>query len=322
VIGGAIVLATALAGVLPGFRAGDDSLAPRLVAIEQELASARQRIDEAASRAGGAEAAARAASDNATNAVNLAAEARDVAAKAPSAAPDTVLADRIAKLEAATAELRAAVTPLGDRATAAASAATEAQASLAATDKRIGALERSVTAAPERNAAYAVALGQLADAVRAGRPFEAELKAANATGGNPAALAPLAGVAAKGVPSIADLARSFETVAPAIAAALTPVEVTPPAAGVADRLWSSLAKVVSVTREGDSEPSDPVQPVRAIRAALAQGDLAAAVERFEALPEPARQAGSAWLAEARSTLDAINITRAETVAALQKLATE
>ena len=215
------------------------------------------------------------------------------------------------------------------QANSAATTASEAKNEAAAAGERVAEIAKTAganAAARDRTAAYAVALGQLSDAVRAGRPFVAELKAATVLGGDAAGLAKLAALAETGAPSLPALSSAFEAASPAIIAALTPKDQALPAdAGVADRLWASVGRVVSITREGEDAPAGPADaagPVRAIADALQRGDLAGAIGLFEALPEPGRQAGAAWLTQARSTLDATDTARAETVAALQKLATE
>jgi hypothetical protein len=89
-----------------------------------------------------------------------------------------------------------------------------------------------------------------------------------------------------------------------------------------DRLWGSLGRVVSVTREGEAGPGDPAAPVEAVGAALRRGDLDGALALYDALPEPARQAGSAFASEAKARQSALATTRAETARALGQLSPE
>ncbi|MDQ0395975.1 COG4223 family protein [Labrys monachus] len=336
VAGAVLVLAAVSSGLVPLGRSNDD-LSPRLAAAEQDIASNKSAADQAMSRAAAAEDAAKAARDAANDALNLAGEAQKSAAAtpagtAPAAASGDAgpLADRLAKAEADIASLHAAldeaakaqeaaIAPVGDKAAAAAAAASEVQAGLRDTQKQVAALAASTSAASNKAAAYAVALAEVAQAVRDGRPFEPELKTAAAIGGNADALAPLAALAATGVPSTETLAASFDAVRPAIVAALTPKPPSPPAdAGVMDRLMSSLGHVVVITREGDGSPDDPAAPVQKVSDALHRGDLAGAVAVFKAMPEAGQQAGAAWLAQAGSALGALDVIQAETAAALQK----
>ena len=104
---------------------------------------------------------------------------------------------------------------------------------------------------------------------------------------------------------------------------MTPRPAAPPAdAGPLDRLWGSVSRVVSVTREGDAGPGDPAAPVRAVGAALRRGDLDQALSLYDALPEPARRVGSAWAGEAKARQSALATTRAETARALGQLSPE
>jgi hypothetical protein len=325
VAGAAIVLAFVLSGQLPGFKEADETLAPRLVATEQEVQSGRRILDEAVGRLAVAEAAARAASQAATSAVNLAEEARAAAAAprpgtgAAPAGPDP--SDRIAKLEEAVAAVNAAVSRMDERTNAAASSAGRAETGLADVLARLGAVEKTVGEVdPERAAAYAVALSQLEDAMRRGGPFETELRTASALAEGSVALAPLAQLAPRGVPSIEDLARSFDEAKPRILAAIHPAKGVPTGdAALMDRVLFALGNVVSVSRVGDPEPGDPAAPVNAVSESLARGDLEGAVQAFERLPEPGRAAAADWFTDAKAALDGRAAVRAETAAALQKL---
>jgi hypothetical protein len=327
VAGGAVVLAVALSGLLPGFRAADDSLPVRLAAVEQDMASSRRLLDETVGRLTAAEQSARSASDVAANAVNLAEEAKVAAASDKSglaAADAKPIIDRLGKLEAEMSDTRTSLAPVSDRATAAAVTATQVEAAQNLALGRIAALEKSAaTPTPDKSAALAVALAQLAEAVENGRPFDKELGLVTALGGNADNLAPLSALAPKGAPSLAALTLAFDRLAPELTAAATPRDqAPPPEAGFLDRLWFNLGTVVSVTREGDAQRSGGAQQVAAVSDALRRGDLAGAVKAFEALPEPARALGTAWLTQARATLAASALARAEAVSALEKLASK
>jgi hypothetical protein len=319
------VLAFVLSGQLPGFKEADETFAPRLVAMEQEVQSGRRILDEAVGRLAVAETATRAASQAATNAVNLAEEARATAA-AQGAATGAGTApadqsDRIAKLEEAVGTLSASMSRMDERTNAAATSAGKAESALADAAARLGAVEKTVGEVnPDRAAAYAVALSQLDDALRRGGPFESELKTASALAEGSEALAPLDHLASRGVPSIEELTRSFDEAKPRILAAIHPPRTVPAGdAALMDRVLFALGNVVSVSRVGDPEPGDPAAPVNAVSEALARGDLAGAVEAFSALPEPGRAAAADWFANAKAALDGRAAVRAETAAALQKL---
>jgi hypothetical protein len=326
--GAAIVLAATLSGVVPGLRPADDNSAPRLAGIEQEVASTRQTVDQIVDRVAVVETVAKTASEAAGNALNVAEEAKGTAASRTAGTPDSALAERLSRAEGEAADLQsslqsslqASLAPVSDRASAAAATATKVETDLAAAQKRIADLEGAIQAgSPEKAAAYSVALSQLADAIRSGRPFEAELQAVRGLAADPKAFADLAATAPKGMPSINSLSRSYDAVAPSIEAALRPQDSLPANAGFLDRLWYRLFTVVSITREGEALPSDPAAPARAISAALRRGDLATAVETFQNMPEAARAAGATWFVEARAVSDALTLIRTETNAALLKL---
>lgn len=304
VAGAAIMLALASVGVVPGLRsAGEESA--RLAGIEQDVASTRQILDQTVGRVAVVETAARTASASAGAAANLAEEAR-AAAKGASGGGSQ--------------DLQASLAPVSEQANAAAATATKVETDLTATQKRIADLEATAAApGPEKAAAYSVALSQLAEAIRLGRPFEAELKAASGLAPDPAALSGLSAPAAKGLPPLDALARSYDAALPAVEAALAPKGALQPDAGVLDRLWARLGTTISVTREGEVPAGDPMAPALAVSSALRRGDLEAAIEAFSTMPEPARAAGAAWFAEARAVLDALTLVRTETNAALLKL---
>ena len=131
--------------------------------------------------------------------------------------------------------------------------------------QQIADLKTAVANTPDKAAAYAVALSQLGEAVRSGKPFTVELNTATALGGNADALAPLASLAQTGTPSVEALASSYEAVKPQIVAALTPKPADPPPdASMLDRLTSSLSGIVTTTPEGEVPASDPGWPAQKV----------------------------------------------------------
>lgn len=329
VVGGALVLAAMFAGLVPGGGAPqDETLAPRLAAIEQELASGRQALDRTAGRVAAVETAVKGASDSASNAINLAEEAKVAAANVPAAAPSGAPVDlaplgkRLDDTDKAVADLRAAVDPLGQKVTAAADAATQTRAGIEVVQQRLGALEQAASGSRERSAAYLVALSQLGEALRAGRPFEPELQAASALAGDARPLDALTPLADRGAPSLDGLTQAFDALAPSLVSTLAPKPASAPAAAepsALDRLWTSFGSVVSVTRDDQPDALAAAQPVKAVSDALHRGDLAAALDAFAAMPEAARTAGAAWATEAKARLDADALVRSQSAAALKTL---
>jgi hypothetical protein len=293
--------AKALEARLAAIEAGQAGLAKAaaLEALDKRVAkleSAAVKPDALAA----AQADARAARDDAAKALALAsAEKPAAAAPAPAAAaaPDP----RIGKLE--TAE-----TALGDRV-----AKIEAALSAPKTETRAPASEVAPKADVAGQAIAALALEQR---LRAGEPFAAEWAALSRLGADPAALSALKPFAELGAPNATSLAASFEKVAPGILASTAPT----PGDGVLDRLYGHMSQLVTVRAVGEVAGESPSAVVSQIEAALARGQVAAALSAYAKLPEPARKAAGDWAttAEARGTADAA--ARALREGAIQRLA--
>ncbi|QEN89005.1 hypothetical protein FZC33_23065 [Labrys sp. KNU-23] len=313
IAGGVLVLLAGALGVVPlGKGGGDDGLSSRLAIAEQEAAAARKTTDEAISRLTALETGAKATQEAANNALALAGEAQKSASAAgstsavPSAGPDiSGLTERLAKAEGEIATLGDGLRQVGT-------------ASNGLTEE-LAQVKQAASATPDKAAAYAVALGQLSEAIRSGKPFATELQTATGLGGNAEALAPLANLASTGVPSIEALATSYDALKPQIEAALTPKpEPLSSDAGVMDRITASLGNIVTVTREGEGGDGDPVAAAEKVSKALHKGDLSAAITAFKAMPEAGQQAGAAWLTQATGAAEALALIKAQTGAALQK----
>jgi hypothetical protein len=167
----------------------------------------------------------------------------------------------------------------------------------------------TIPAAERTDQALLLALGRVREALAAERPFAAELATLQRLGHDrpdvSAALPPLAAAAPTGVAAVAVLAKRFsQEVAPAVMR-----ETAVPESGSwSDRLLAKLGGLVSIRRVGESaiKSGDPVEAALArAEAALAAGDLAAAIVAAESLPEPARVPAQAWLAQARLRLGAM-----------------
>ncbi|GLS20909.1 hypothetical protein GCM10007874_39260 [Labrys miyagiensis] len=336
IIGGGLVLAAVAYDLIPLGRTGvgAEVLVPRLTAAEQDIASNKAAIDQALGKVATVEVAAKTAQDAANNALNLAGDAQKAASaassagstanEAPAAPPATVpdlssITDRLGKSDA---EIAALTDRLGKAETDVATlndAMRQVGTATGSLSQQIADLKTAVANTPDKAAAYAVALSQLGEAVRSGKPFAAELNTAKALGGNAEALAPLASLAQTGTPSVEALAGSYEAVKPQIVAALTPKPADPPPdASMLDRLTSSLSGIVTTTPEGDVPAGDPGWPAQKVADALHKGDLPGAIAAFKAMPEAAQQAGAAWLSQASGAASAFDLIKAQTSAALQK----
>lgn len=314
IAGGVLVLLAGALGLVPlGKGGGDDGLASRLAIAEQEAAGAKKTSDGVLDRLAALETGVKTTQEAANNALSLAGEAQKAASAAGSSTPAAPspgldisgLTERLAKAEGEIATLGDGLRQVGTAAN--------------GLSQEVAQVKQTVSATPDKAAAYAVALGQLSEAIRSGKPFANELQTASGLGGDAGALAPLASLAAAGVPSVEALATSYDALKPQIEAALTPKpEPLSPDAGVMDRITASLGNIVTVTREGEGGDGDPVASAEKVSKALHKGDLPAAITAFKAMPEAGQQAGAAWLTQATGAAEALALIKAQTGAALQK----
>ncbi len=99
-----------------------------------------------------------------------------------------------------------------------------------------------------------------------------------ASGPTSAKLSALRPFADAGAPTLAALAASFAKIAPSVVAAATP----PSGGGVMDRLLDHMRKLVRVRKVGEAAGDDAEALAARISAALARGDLAAALDAYHA----------------------------------------
>jgi hypothetical protein len=152
--------------------------------------------------------------------------------------------------------------------------------------------------------ALMLALVQLRDALGGSGPYEPQLAALRAAaagdGDLGAAMAPLAPHAARGVPTVAILSRSFSKAAGGIVAAGAGEEADGPLSGVLRR----LSDVVTVRPIGDVEGLGAGAVVARAEHRLQAGDLASAVQELDGLSGPAAEAAAAWRSDAEARLAA------------------
>ncbi|CAA7621287.1 COG4223 family protein [Magnetospirillum sp. SS-4] len=164
---------------------------------------------------------------------------------------------------------------------------------------------RDLQARRSSAAALLLAVGQLREAVNAGRAFDAELRAVKVLAGDEAALAGAADAIAEraeaGLATRPALTARFDALAPRLIRA----EILPDEDGWQRRVMDRLLNLVTVRREdGNAAGESAAAQVARAQAALGRGDLAAAVSELGSLPPgPAAQASS-WLAEAKARLAA------------------
>ena len=175
-------------------------------------------------------------------------------------------------------------------------------ASVADLMQKVAALDKAAQAPPADNAALALVLLQIGEAVETGRPFGGEYAAlAGLAQGYPeiaAAAAPLAGPATSGVASRAVLIARLHQLAPQIVTAA-------PAAkpGWRSQIVARLRSLVTVRRIDGPGQSPTEQAVGAAERDLAGGDLSAAITALSGLTDANLAAAQPWLAMARQRLE-------------------
>ncbi len=173
---------------------------------------------------------------------------------------------------------------------------------------RLAAVQHQVQAqgnADRNGSVLVLALLQLREAVEAARPFAAEYAAfKDAAAGDPdltAAAEPLSDAAGSGVASLAALRHGLTDLAAQITTAAKPT------AGKL-RWWREaldrLQGLVTIRHVGGKAETGPEAAIAAAQAALAQNDLAGAVEPVEGLTGADAEAARPWLRLARRRLAA------------------
>ncbi|KQY26030.1 COG4223 family protein [Rhizobium sp. Root482] len=155
---------------------------------------------------------------------------------------------------------------------------------------RIEAAEKKIDEpASDVQLARAVAVTALKTAIDRGGPFLAELDALKSIAADDPAVSGLAGDAATGVVSRADLARTFPAAADAM---LDAAEQKDPDQGIFGRLVDSASSAIRVRPVGSVEGEGPSAVIARIEDKLANGDLKGASLEWETLPDPAKAAGT------------------------------
>ncbi|MBV8473870.1 MAG: hypothetical protein JO234_10675, partial [Hyphomicrobiales bacterium] len=94
----------------------------------------------------------------------------------------------------------------------------------------------------------------------------------------------------------------------------------PEEGGVVDRLLDHMSKLVKVHKVGDPAAADPDSLTSRIIAALAHGDIAAALEAYRRLPPAAQHAAADWAETAEAREKAAEAALALRAAAVDRLA--
>jgi hypothetical protein len=281
-------------------KAAVEAYGQRISALEAAALSAKGAVDAnkellAEAQAARADAAKALAAASAAAQSASGAPAPAAPATAASAIDASALEARLGKLEASLASLDRPpvdLAPVNQR-------LDKLEGALAAPKSETRAPAES--AAPSRDwAGLAVAAQALSDRLGAGAPFGLEQTALEHLGADPAQLAILQPLAAKGAPTARALSADFANLSPAILAAAAPQN----SGGVMDRLLANMSKVVKVTPVGEVAGDDPAALVSQIGAALERGQIGPAMAAWGRLPESARQASQPWAGAAQSRLAA------------------
>lgn len=295
-----------LAGQVANLSAQIETLAARPPAVVPDTDGLGERIDRLTAAIGEAE-------------QRLAAVEKRPEPQAPDLSGVT---ERAAAIEAAIKELRATLGDLRKLTEQSPPAATPAAienlaAKIGGLEQRIASLAAArpvaVPAAPL--AVEIAALNALADAVRSGKPFVRELEAARARLGERAA--PLAAIepsAAKGLPTVAELAERFSAIVPQL------LREPDSGGGVFSRLFTNAVRLVEIRRVGEPEGTSIDAVIARMETKLSRGDLAGALAEYDALPEAAKAAAASWFAAATQRHDAEATVKALIDAALKNRA--
>ena len=298
---------------LPTQGSAPEGLAERVEALSQALEDARADFTASGGALQADPAAARALEDR------FAALESAIAAlpRAEGGAPVDLapINERIGAAETAAAEA-------GRNAQQASQAAADAASAAQATGQRIDQLEQAVTGlttrvdeqAEQPQAALAIAASALKAAIDRGEPFTTELDTFAAVAPDAAETEPLRAMAASGVPSRTAIAAEFDTAASAMLAAGRTID---PNAGILDRLMSSAESLVQVRPVGDVQGEGAPAAIARMEVAVEKGDYAAALTEYEALPAPAKEAGSAYAGKLRARLAADELMDKVLAAALK-----
>jgi len=228
---------------------------------------------------------------------------------------ESASAEDVKKLEDALAEVRAKLGALTE-AMLEADGAGVVQPEIAILTERLAKLEAVLPelagaiekeAAEANFAALAIAFANLRAAVSDGRPYAAELDTLGALTPALGDLGVLPAYAETGIPTLLELARSFDKVSDEALAAQQPD------GSLVGSLMTSAQSLVKIKRIDDAPQGEGALATLArAKAALDHGDLAAAVTQVESLDGPARETFSTWLGQAHARLSAGNIlTRLE-----------
>lgn len=290
-------------GDLPGLRAELDQMAATVASLGETLAAeqaARQQLASALEALRRETVAAAAAAGDPDAAVQLGEDINALSARL-TALENTATAEELAAL-------RQTITVIGARLDAFEAAASPEDLQALRQDfaaietmadelsERMDALAADAETRGQTQAtARALAVANLRNAAAGDGPFLTELAILTEFGVPADQLQAIEAAARSGVPSVATLAAEFPDVASAILSADNAVD---PEASFLERFWQNARSAVVIEPTTPVEGDDPPAIVSRMRAAIAEGDLAAALAEREALPEEALAVSEDWAGRA------------------------
>ena len=228
----------------------------------------------------------------------------------------TAIAEIRKRLDAMAGTVESARDSANRAAGAATTAAADASTAVETMRKRVQALEegaaklQAAERKPDRDAAGRLATAALALrlAVEQGVPFASELTIVKAASADPAQVAALEPFAAGGVPSAASLAGELKPLLAGLrASAKAQAAANEPAPdGLIDRLQNAAGKLVRVTPVDAPAAGIPDEAAaHALDAAVARGDLPAALVEWGKLPDKMKAATEPWARKVKARLAAL-----------------
>jgi hypothetical protein len=195
--------------------------------------------------------------------------------------------------------------------------ALEGSAKTAETTLAVELAKRDTQNADDRSVRTAIVAAALAAAVERGRPFAAELKAAQAQAADAQVLAPLEAFAAAGVPNANALTRELSGLEPAL---LRAAGTASPEGGFLEKLQAHAERLVRIRPIEEIAGDDPAAVIARVEIKAARGDLPGALVELDKLPAPVRAPAQGWIVKTQTRTAALAASRAFAAEALAALA--
>jgi hypothetical protein len=279
--------------------AADPALGNRIASLELQLKSLGETLAALRRRSESAAAA---------NAAALGDINQRLAQQDPPGAPSGEASSQAAAVTANAA----AVAALTERLDALEGGAKSTQTALAAEIAK-----RTAESQDDHAVRIAVTAAALTAAVERGRPFAAELKAAQSQAADPAALAPLESFAATGVPNQNALVRELTTLEPALLRAAGAVAAE---GSFLEKLQANAERMVRIRPIEEVPGDDPAAVIARIQVKAVHGDLPGALAELGNLAANVRAPAQPWIAKAQARAAALAASRGFAADALAALA--